>query len=690
MRLNADAVDDYVVIEAGDNAPSFVLSQPAATFTVTTTADAGAGSLRAALEQANASEGADLISFNIAGAGVHTIQPLSPLPIVTDPVTLDATTEPEYSGVPLVEIDGSLAGPTAFGLHVEVGSSVIRGFVVNRFRGQIPDGGVGVLLQNGGGNIVEANVLGVDATGTADLPNEDIDVYIYESAGNVVGGTVAAARNVIAGSCKAACVAIEFGEVANGNLIQGNYIGTDVTGTVDLNDTATGIFLGAGPNTVVGGTDPGARNVISGNGGNFNGRDVFLQDVTGHLVQGNYIGTDVTGTVAVATSPSGNIVLDERASGNAIGGTAVGAANRIGLSIEGIEVGESSGISNGNQILGNAIFGHEALGLGLGFDDVTPNDGGDADTGPNNLQNFPVLTSATRDGETVAVTGRLNSAPSTAFRIELFATSTFNRFGFGEGEVYLGALNVMTDAGGNASFATTVPSDVAAGSSITATATDPGGNTSEFSMCVPLELSWQVPDLNAPDQFPAPRDLTARALLPVLPRAPAAAAVFGLRGNEGVAGYKVYRSNQPGVQPTAANFFTSVPPTQTTAGAGVFVGGTFFVVTATYPSGESGPSNEVETGTPPTIASIKASAAKISAKGSGFTTDSVFVSVDGIPFRDAAAVKSAGKKVIQRGPLITGESLVSYARTRPGGVVAILIRNSTGGIEGKRVAVKGV
>jgi hypothetical protein len=68
----------------------------------------------------------------------------------------------------------------------------------------------------------------------------------------------------------------------------------------------------------------------------------------------------------------------------------------------------------------------------------------------------------------------------------------------------------------------------------------------------------------------------------------------------------------------------------------------------------------------------------------------VFVSVDGIPFRDAAAVKSAGKKVIQRGPLITGESLVSYARTRPGGVVAILIRNSTGGIEGKRVAVKGV
>jgi hypothetical protein len=156
-----------------------------------------------------------------------------------------------------------------------------------------------------------------------------------------------------------------------------------------------------------------------------------------------------------------------------------------------------------------------------------------------------------------------------------------------------------------------------------------------------------------------------------------------------VTAYNVYRSNQPGMPPSPATFFTSVPATQTAANASVFVGGTFFVVTAVYPTGESGPSNEVETGTPPTIASVKANAAKVTGKGSGFTTDSVLVTVDGIPFRSPAVVKGGGAKVIQRGVLITGESILDYARTRPGGVVAVLFRNSDGGVDGRRVKVPG-
>lgn len=688
MRLNADAIEDYVVIRTGETGPSFVVSRLVSTFTVTTTADDGAGSLRVAINQANAVAGADRIVFNIAGGGVHTIQPLSPLPVITDPVTIDATTQPGFSGTPLVEIDGSLAGAAAIGLQVDAGSTLIRGLVVNRFGGQIPDGGIGIYMQNGGGNVVEGNYLGVDATGAEDRANEDIDVYIYESANNVIGGTVPAARNVIAGSCRAACVTLTFSDIASGNRVQGNYIGTDATGTVDLNAASNGILFDGGMNNIIGGTDPGSRNVIAGNGGDFAGAEIFLQGVHNNLVQGNYIGTDASGTVGVSTSPSTSVIVDGGAQDNTIGGTATGAANRIGFNIEGIQVGEFNGISNGNAILSNAISGHDALGLGLGYDDVTPNDAGDTDQGPNNLQNFPVLTSASRNDDMVTVTGRLNSTPNTAFRIEIFATSMCNRFGFGEGETFLGARNATTDASGNVEFSATVSSDAAQGSSITVTATDPGGNTSEFSMCVELELTWQPPDQNATVDMPPPQNLAVRVLSTGQPSA-LGAPRFWRQGNGEITGYRVYRSNQPGVQPSPATFFTSVPPTQTMANSAVFVGGTFFVVTAVYPNGESGPSNEVVTGTPPTIASVKATAAKVTAKGSGFTTDSVLVTADGIPFLSAAVVKNGGKKVIQRGPLITGESIVNYARTRPGGVVTILIRNSNGGIEGRRITVRG-
>lgn len=693
MRLNADAIDDLVLIEAGHTAPTFKLSRTAATFTVTSTADDGPGSLRAAIGLANASPGADLISFNVAGAGVHTIQPLSPLPPVTDTVTIDATTEPGFSGMPLIEIDGSLAGPAAIGLQIDASLSVVRGLVVNRFRGRIPDGGVGILIQNGVGNIVEGNLLGVDAEGIADRANEDIDVYIYESADNLIGGTVLAARNVVAGNCASACIAVEFSDGASDNRFQGNYIGTDVTGTLDLNAISSGIFLGGGPNTVVGGTDPGASNVISGNGGDFVGFDIFLQQVHDHLIQGNYIGTDPTGTIGVATSPSGNIVLDGNATNNTIGGTAVGAGNRIGFAERGIEVGESSGTSNGNRILGNANYGHERLGLALGYDDVTPNDAGDTDSGPNNLQNFPVLTSAVRNGDTVTIMGRLNSTPSTAFRIELFSNTSCNQYGFGNGETFFNAVNVTTNSSGTVDFTTTVPSGVVVGPSITGTATDSSGNTSEFSMCVELELSWLPPDPNASDPMPAPRSLSARVLstgLPTVPRVPGVSdgpAAIMPGGGSGPTAYRIYSFNVPGVQPSPSTLLTSVPATQTSANAAVFVGGTFFVVTAVYPDGESGPSNEIETGTPPIITSLKAKAAKINARGSGFTTDSVLVTVDGIPFQSPAKVKGGGTKVVQAGPLITGESIGNYARTRPGGVVTVLIRNSNGGIEGRRVTV---
>jgi hypothetical protein len=141
-----------------------------------------------------------------------------------------------------------------------------------------------------------------------------------------------------------------------------------------------------------------------------------------------------------------------------------------------------AGTSTGNAVLRNAIYSNVGLGIDLGPNGVTPNDPGDADTGPNNLQNFPVLTAATRTA-TLAVTGTLNSTAATAFRVEFFANDALDPSGHGEGQRYLGFVSVTTDGSGNAAIAAALPvTGVSVGNFITATATDAAGNTSEFSM----------------------------------------------------------------------------------------------------------------------------------------------------------------------------------------------------------------
>ncbi len=153
----------------------------------------------------------------------------------------------------------------------------------------------------------------------------------------------------------------------------------------------------------------------------------------------------------------------------------------------------------------------------------------------------------------------------------------------------------------------------------------------------------------------------------------------GMRGPRAtLMGYNVYRSDQPNVQPTPSNLFTSVPPTQTMTGSSVSPSGSFFVVTGVYDTGESEPSNELGV-VPPTITKLSVKATKIQAKGTGFTTDQVQVFVDGLPFLSPAVVKSAGKKVVQKGTLITGQTIGAYLAAH-GGSARISFRNSTGAI----------
>jgi titin len=241
-----------------------------------------------------------------------------------------------------------------------------------------------------------------------------------------------------------------------------------------------------GNDNTVGGTTTSARNTISGNVIGLNiGR-------SNNVVQGNFIGVDSSGT-----QPLGNTIIGIDISGdvtniannNLIGGTVSGAGNIIayngspGIGIQGIP-----GTATGNAILGNRIFANATLGIDLAPENLSPNDSGDSDTGPNNLQNFPVLTSASLLNNGLTVGGTLNSTPNTSFRIEFFANPTCDSSGNGEGQSYLGFTNMLTDTSGNLSFSTELPA-VSAGQFISATATDANNNTSEFSACVPALIT---------------------------------------------------------------------------------------------------------------------------------------------------------------------------------------------------------
>jgi len=241
--------------------------------------------------------------------------------------------------------------------------------------------------------------------------------------------------------------------------------------------------------TSIPGSPPG--NLISGNTGI--GLDLFA-DSNNNLIEGNIIGADVTGAVSLGNSLAG---ISISGSGNTVGGTDTNARNIIafngtdpnsgGSQGTGVTIGTSGTFVN-NAVLGNSIFSNASLGidLSIAFDGpfgVTLNDVGDADTGPNNLENYPTIATVTTGGygSTVTLTGALDSTPNTTFRLEFFSNVAGDGSGFGEGKTFLGTTDVTTDASGAAAYNVTFSLVSAAEAVFTATATDAGGNTSEFS-----------------------------------------------------------------------------------------------------------------------------------------------------------------------------------------------------------------
>jgi hypothetical protein len=613
--------------------------------------------LRQAIADANNQLGPHQIVFAISGAAPHRIAPLSPLPQITETLVLDATTQPGYSGQPLIVLDGVNAG-NAYGLLISADDCVVRGLVIHRFSRDgirlenvsrcvvqanylgtdasglaaagMGENGIGISggsehliggltaaernviaacgengiiiagagvgrhrvwgnylgvnatgaaalgngqsgvvvsgsalneiggLAPGAGNLISGNLqsgvyllgpgadlnrvqgnrIGVNAAGTAALPNRQDGVTLFHAAGNSIGlcqslganlisgngesgiylggngsvsnvvagnrigvnaaGTAAlsnqwgvaienAPRNLIGGSAPGAgnqiagnaLVGITIqGLSAVANRVEGNCIGTDAEGRTAIPNLGPGIFLSA-PSNHIGGARLGAGNVISGN----QAAGISLTDPLsrGNVILGNFIGLAADGYTPLGNLFHG-IEIQMDASNNRIGGTAPGEGNRIGYArqadYDGVRI-HDNGV--GNVIRGNAVFGQPGLPIDLGPNGPTANDAGDADEGPNQLQNYPVLTGAT-GRFVVVIRGQLASRPQQTYTLDFYLTTASN-------QVWLGEAQVVTDAAGLAPFTVALTNAWAAAGALSATATDAAGNTSEYSPAINLAAS---------------------------------------------------------------------------------------------------------------------------------------------------------------------------------------------------------
>lgn len=344
---------------------ALVPSRPAhaASLTVINANDSGIGSLRQAILDANATPGLDTITFALPGAGVHTIALFTVLPAITDPVIIDGYSQPGAqanllsqgdNAKVLIELSGrgSSGLNMVVGLKITAGNSTIRGLSIHSFGNDSASTGhfyPGIILETNGGNTIEGNFIGVDSTGITNRGNGGDGIRINDSANNRIGGTLPSARNIISGNGDNGVYV--NGSAASMNVIQGNYIGTDAHGSVAIANL-DGVGIVDSSSTTVGGTAPGAGNLISGN--HTMGLRIIGPLATNNVAQGNFIGTNASGTSAIGNSYGVEIYSS---SGNQIGGTSAGARNIIsGNLADGIKIGYiGQGITSENSIQGNYI-----------------------------------------------------------------------------------------------------------------------------------------------------------------------------------------------------------------------------------------------------------------------------------------------------------------------------------------------
>jgi hypothetical protein len=379
--------------------------------TVTTVADAGAGSLRQAMLDANANPGADLVLFNIPGSGPHTIAPLSALPALSDNTIIDGYSQPGalhnnadngWNGAIRIVLDGATAGG-ADGLRLNGGSSRVHGLAIGNF------GGVAIGQFGGSIHLITGNLIGTDASGLLDRGNSIGISGLAGVAGGAIGGPWPYQRNVISGNAA--------GLILGGMnaTVWGNYVGVAADEVTSLGNDNSGIL-------------------VSGSG----------VRIFGNLVRNNLArGVGVSGTTARVV------------------------------------------------IRSNRIYGNGQLGIDLNNDGPTANDANDGDSGPNELQNFPILTRARAIvGAGTLIEGTLDrpaSAGALSYELEFASNASCDNSGYGEGEAPFAVVTLTLATPADESFSVWLPGYVMPpGRAVTATATAIDGIdfTSEYSPCI--------------------------------------------------------------------------------------------------------------------------------------------------------------------------------------------------------------
>ena len=494
----------------------------------------------------------DVINFSIPGPGLKTISPAAAEPTIVRPLTINGysqtgaavnTLANADNAVILIQLDGNSVGAGVDGLTLGAGSggSTIRGLNIGRFAGN------GITVQSNGNSIL-GNFVGVDPTGTTRRPNgtfptSGYGIRILNASSNQIGSTSVADRNVTSGNALGGIQIV--GTViapATGNIIRGNFVGVAADGKSSVGNRTEpapapgaaegnnlfGIEISGGSLNTIGGTTAGARNVVGLNG-------IGIEVTNGgqqNTIQGNFSGVGADGVTAAGNLLQGIVLRSANGFGaplgppqanepgvsfNDIGGTVAGAGNLVmfngtaGIAIYGNPVSASGQPNIGNSILGNSVFKNgrsfmsassaptPLLGIELSNvftfprdDGLTLNDskGHGAANAPNNFQNFPVLASVVSGVGQTTITGTLTQSvsPNTTFRIEFFANDADPLNLPAEGQQFLGFVNSTTSASGVATFSPTLNVALSPGRTVTATATDPIGNTSEFSPLAVLDV----------------------------------------------------------------------------------------------------------------------------------------------------------------------------------------------------------
>jgi CSLREA domain-containing protein len=432
-------------------APVSTQAAPTTTIVVTTVSDAiandGHCSLREAIQTANTnsalggcaagttSSGGDTIEFAIPGNGPHTIRLKSALPEITGQLRINGLSQSGavcVSNIPSLRLQRS-AEVAATALMVELDGS-----------------GAGA------------------------------------SSGLVFGdgSEFSAVEGLIINRFAKHGIHIRVSADFFGVGVFCNWIGTDASGASPLGNGANGIYVHSSPGNSI------QSNVIAGN----EEWGILIEGIGArdNRVEDNSIGTNAGGS-DMGNGRGG--ILAQNSGPQVIGGTYTSVGCCLGNTIAhnggpGVAVSAALNVSLEKGIRANRIYANDALGIDLEIDGVTPNDLGDADgeSSANGLQNFPVIDAASVFSGVVTITGTLNSTAGGRFQLDLFANDVCDPSGYGEGQRFLGVKPVTTDADGNVSFTATFAGAAASlirgGDLVTATASDPGGNTSEFSKCV--------------------------------------------------------------------------------------------------------------------------------------------------------------------------------------------------------------